>query len=105
MEGVLDRAGRESQLQQQVQGLTEEVKNLKGDLQTAQRESLHDRKRVELKEFEVKLAKAEAKAEMASSLYKSRAGDELAKLKEAVSDLEDDEGSELRERNTKIIGL
>ena len=105
MEGVLDRAGREAQLQQQVQGLTEEVKNLKGDLQTAQRESLHDRKRVELKEFEVKLAKAEAKAEMASSLYKSRAGDELAKLKEAVSDLEDDPGSELRERNTKIIGL
>ena len=105
MEGVLDRAGREAQLQQQVQGLTEQVKNLKGDLQTAQRESLHDRKRVELKEFEVKLAKAEAKAEMASSLYKSRAGDELAKLKEAVSDLEDDPGSELRERNTKIIGL
>ena len=105
MEGVLDRAGREAQLQQQVQGLTEEVKNLKGDLQTAQRESLHDRKRVELKEFEVKLAKAEAKAEMASSLYKSRAGDELAKLKEAVADIEDDPGSELRERNTKIIGL
>ena len=105
MEGVLDRAGREAQLQQQVQGLTEQVKNLKGDLQTAQRESLHDRKRVELKEFEVKLAKAEAKAEMASSLYKSRAGDELAKLKEAESDLEDDPSSELRERNTKIIGL
>jgi hypothetical protein len=105
MEGVLARAGRESQMQGEIQGLQEEVKKLKGDLQTAQRESLHDRKRVELKEFEVKLAKAEAKAEMASQLYKSRAGDELAKLKEAVSDIEDDTQTELSKRNKKIIGI
>ena len=108
MEGVLARAGRESQMQGQIQQMSEEIKNLKGDLQTAQRESLHDRKRVELKEFEVKLAKAEAKAEMASSLYKARAGDELAKLKEAVSELESDKGdkgTELSEQNKKIIGI
>ena len=42
---------------------------------------------------------------MASSLYKARAGDELAKLKEAVSDIEDDTGSDLSERNKKIIGI
>ena len=45
---------------------------------------------------------------MASSLYKARAGDELAKLKEAVSELEGDKGdkgTELSEQNKKIIGI
>ncbi len=105
MEGVLARSGQMSQLQNALQQAEEKIKDLEGDLQTAHRESLHDRKRVELKEFEVKLAKAEAKAEMASSLYKARAGDELAKLKEAVSDIEDDTMSEVSEQNKKIIGI
>jgi hypothetical protein len=105
MEGVLARSGQMSQLQGALQQAQEKIKDLEGDLQTAHRESLHDRKRVELKEFEVKLAKAEAKAEMASSLYKARAGDELAKLKEAVSDIEDDTMSEVSEQNKKVIGI
>jgi hypothetical protein len=105
MEGVLARAGRESQMQSQIQQMDEEIRNLKGDLQTAQRESLHDRKRVELKEFEIKLAKAEAKAEMAASLYKARAGDELAKLREAVSDVEGDTESKQSKENKEIIGI
>ena len=66
MEAVLERAGQQQQLMQQTQALEEEVKKLKGDLQTAQRESLHDRKRVELKDFEVKLAKLEAQMSAAS---------------------------------------
>jgi hypothetical protein len=84
MEGVLERAGQMQKLMQQVQQQTEQIKQLKGDLQTAQRESIHDRKRVEVKEFEKKLAKAEAKAEMATQLYKERASDELKKLREEV---------------------
>ena len=85
MEGVLARAGQMQQLQGQVQQQTEQIKKLEGDLQTAQRESIHDRKRVEVKEFEKKLAKAEAKAEMATQLYKERASDELKKLREEVN--------------------
>jgi len=84
MEGVLERAGQMQKLQGQVQQQQEQIKRLKGDLQTAQRESVHDRKRVEVKEFEKKLAKAEAKAEMATQLYKERASDELKKLREEV---------------------
>ena len=87
MEGVLERAGQMQKLMQQVQQQQGQIKKLKGDLQTAQRESVHDRKRVEVKEFEKKLAKAEAKAEMATQLYKSRASDELAKLKEEVKEV------------------
>ena len=84
MEGVLERAGQMQQLQGQVQQQQEQIKKLQGDLQRAQRESVHDRKRVEVKEFEKKLAKAEAKAEMATQLYKERASDELKKLREEV---------------------
>ena len=84
MEGVLERAGQMQQMMKQVQQQQEQIKKLEGDLQTAQRESVHDRKRVEVKEFEKKLAKAEAKAEMATQLYKERASDELKKLREEV---------------------
>ena len=88
MEGVLERNDQRKQMAQQIQSLQGQVKQLSGDLQTAQRESVHDRKRVEVKEFEKKLAKAEAKIEMASQLHSKRSADELEKLKEAVSEVE-----------------
>jgi hypothetical protein len=88
MEGVLERNDQRKQMAQQIQQLQEQVKQLSGDLQTAQRESVHDRKRVEVKEFEKKLAKAEAKIEMASQLHSKRSADELEKLKEAVSEVQ-----------------
>ena len=62
----------------------EEIKKLKGDLQTAQGNH-HDRKRVEVKEFEKKLAKAEAKIEMAQKLYQSETSDELKNAKNDLS--------------------
>ena len=88
MEGVLERNDQRKQMAQQIQQLQAQIKQLSGDLQTAQRESVHDRKRVEIKEFEKKLAKAEAKIEMASQLHSKRSADELDKLKEAVSEVE-----------------
>lgn len=98
MEGVLERAGQMQQLQQQVQSQDQEIKKLKGDLQTAQRESLHDRKRVEVKEFEKKLAKAEAKVEMAAKLYQTRLGDELKSAKNEMADVGDNPQRQMNER-------
>jgi exonuclease VII large subunit len=43
-------------MQQQVQAMEEQIKNLEGDLQTAQRESVSDRKRVEVEKFKSRLA-------------------------------------------------
>ena len=40
---------------QQVQAMEEQIKNLEGDLQTAQRESVSDRKRVEVEKFKSRL--------------------------------------------------
>ena len=90
MEGVLERADQRKQMASQIQQLQAQVKQLSGDLQTAQRESVQDRKRVEVKEFEKKLAKAEAKIEMATTLHSKRSQDELDKLKDAVSEVEKD---------------
>ena len=104
LEGVLNRASRESKLQSQINQLTEQLKRTKGDLQTAQRESTHDKKRVEVKEFEVKLAKAEAKAEMAAQLFKARTNDELSKLKGHTKEMEKLEEKQLRDAR-KVIGL
>lgn len=102
MEGVLERAGQMQKLQGQVQQQDEEIKKLKGDLQTAQRESLHDRKRVEVKEFEKKLAKAEAKVEMAAKLYQTRLGDELKNAKNEVAEVGD---NPQRQMNARLLSL
>ena len=104
VEGVLNRASREAKLQNEIESLSEEIKKLSGDLQTAQRESIHDKKRVEVKEFEVKLAKAEAKAEMAAQLFKARTNDELSKLKGHTKEMEKLEEKQLREAR-QVIGL
>ena len=104
MEGVLERAGQMQQMQAQIQQQTEEIKNLKGDLQTAQRESLHDRKRVEVKEFEKKLAKAEAKVEMAQKLYQTRLADELKVAKEDIAEF-DARRNEQRQMNEEMLRL
>jgi TolA-binding protein len=105
MEGVLERAGQQQQLMQQAQALEEEVKKLKGDLQTAQRESLHDRKRVELKDFEVKLAKLEAQMSAASQLYKHRTNDHLKQIKEEVNIMVKEADNPQAVMNEELLGL
>ena len=54
-EGVLKRTGEVQQLQNIIQQLQNQVKELSGDLQTANRESISDRKRVEVEKFKSKL--------------------------------------------------
>lgn len=51
VEQILARFSEMQALRSQVAALEGEVKKLSGDLQTAERESLHDRKRVELEKF------------------------------------------------------
>jgi len=101
MEGVMERQSQMKQMQGTIQQQEETIKDLQGDLQTAQRESLHDRKRVEVKEFETRIAKLEAKIEMAAKLYETRASDELKKLKEALSMPDNKQ----RQRNEGLLGI
>jgi hypothetical protein len=57
--GVLERTDLVTQLQQQLKGAQEQIKNLSGDLQTAQRESVQSRKQVEVAKFQGKLKEQE----------------------------------------------
>ena len=64
-EGILSRMDEKQQLVQQIQGLQGQVKNLQGDLQTARRESVSDRKRVEVEKLKTRLSEiaSDAKAD------------------------------------------
>ena len=55
-EGILARLSDYQRYESQIQGLQSQVKELSGDLQTARRESVHDRMRVEVSQFENKLS-------------------------------------------------
>ena len=55
-EGIMRRTEERQLMQQQIAAMTDQIKNLEGDLQTAQRESVSDRKRVEVEKFKSRLA-------------------------------------------------
>ncbi len=67
-QGVLQRTDIVAKLQQQLKMAGEQIKELKGDLQTAQRESVHDKKRVEIAKFQGKLKESELEAKKGSEL-------------------------------------
>ena len=54
-ESIMRRTEEKALLQRQIQAMEEQIKNLEGDLQTAQRESVSDRKRVEVEKFKSRL--------------------------------------------------
>ena len=57
--GVFERTDMIAQLQQQLQSAQKEIKKLSGDLQTAHRESISSRKRVEVEKFKGALKEQE----------------------------------------------
>ena len=87
-EGVLERTSIILKLQQQVEEQDKEIKKLEGDLQTAERESKSDRKRVEVEKFKTQLHKSAEKTEKASALFEARLGDELARVKKENKEAE-----------------
>jgi Skp family chaperone for outer membrane proteins len=87
-EGVMQRTSIINQQQQMIAQLEEQLKATKGDLQTAQRESTHDRKRVEIEKFKTKLNSASNKSQSAVNLFEARLNDELQKTRQ---DLRQDE--------------
>ena len=76
-EGVLERTSVMQQQQQMIQQLEEELKQVKGDLQTAQRESVHDKKRVEIEKFKSELGRSSDKTAKAVELFEARLNDQL----------------------------
>jgi len=86
MEGVLQRTDQVGQLQAQIQQATEEIKKLKGDLQTRDRESVNLRKRIEVEKFKTELDGVSSKAKAAGTVYEKRLDDNMAVIKRDIAD-------------------
>lgn len=88
VDGVMARSGQMQKMMQQMQAMQEELKRVKGDLQTAQREEVHAKKRLEVEKFSSKLDKVSNRADMASSLFKARLGDQQKQLMNSEAPME-----------------
>ena len=88
VEDVMNRSSQIAQLSRQVEGQSKQIKDLQGDLQTARRELVHARQRVEVEKFKADLEQSSNRADMASKLYAARTDDELKKVKNVVAEQE-----------------
>ena len=84
MEGVLERTDQVGQLQGQVKQFEEEVKKLKGDMQTRERENYHLRQKAEIEKFKSDLDKVSTQSKGAGKLFESRLGDVMGQVKSEV---------------------
>ena len=85
MEGVMERTDIIQQLQQQLEGAQGQIKELKGDLQTRDREAVNLRKKIEVEKFKTDLDGTSNKAKAASTLFEKRLGDEMSLLKRDIA--------------------
>ena len=96
-EGLIKRMGEISQLQSQIEQLTKQNKDLQGDLQTARRESVSDRKRIEVEKFKSKLSGVEsdtkANNKIQANKLDSAVKQQVEKLGSAMNDMEEGLGS------------
>ena len=91
-EGVMSRMSEIAQLQQMNQQMQQEIQKLQGDLQTAQRESVQDKKRVAVEKFKRDLNEVRADAKANKKVQTNKFADtvkfELEKLKPYMNGLE-----------------
>ena len=103
-ESILSRMSEIAQLQQANEQLQQQVKELRGDLQTAQRESVQDKKRVAVEKFKRDLAGVRADAKADKKVQTNKFADtvkfELEKLKPIVEKMQEGEGSAPEELET-----
>jgi hypothetical protein len=86
MEGVLQRTDEITQLRGQIEKSMQEIKKLRGDLQTRDREAVNLRKRIEVEKFKNELDQVSNKAKAAGSIYEKRLDDNLAVVKRDIAD-------------------
>jgi hypothetical protein len=60
-----------------MQAMQEQIKNLQGDLQTAQRESVSDRKRVEVEKFKSRLNEINSESKADRRVQRSKLENEV----------------------------
>ena len=89
-EGIMRRTEEKQLLQQQMQAMEEQIKNLQGDLQTAQRESVSDRKRVEVEKFKSRLSEVSSESKADRRVQRSKLENEVKlEVEKLASNLKD----------------
>ena len=86
MEGVMQRTDTIGKLQGQLKGAQEEIKKLKGDMQSRDREAVNLRKRIEVEKFKNELDQVSNKAKAAGTVYEKRLDDSLSTVKQQIKD-------------------
>jgi len=84
MEGILERTDIVGQLQGQVKQQEEQIKKLKGDMQTREREVYHAKQRAEIEKFKADLDKTSTQSKSAGRLFEKRLDDALGQVKSEV---------------------
>tara|TARA_B110000467_G_C18333744_1_gene495602 strand:+ start:361 stop:2685 length:2325 start_codon:yes stop_codon:yes gene_type:complete len=90
--GVLQRGDVIAQMEGALKQAEEQIKSLKGDLQTRDRESVNLKKKVETSKFDAKLDKLSGRAELATKLHEERLGDTLSLVKNALAEAKKAQG-------------
>ena len=105
-EGVEERMDSITRLQQALKGAQEEIKKLKGDLQTRDREAINLRKKAEVEKFKSELDRISNKSTAAGTLYEKRLDDVLSTVRKEVSSAlkEDKQASPLQEEQATTTG-
>ena len=89
-EGIMRRTEEKQLMQQQMQAMSEQIKNLQGDLQTAQRESVSDRKRVEVEKFKSRLNEVNSESKADRRVQRSKLENEVKlEVEKLASNLKD----------------
>ena len=84
MEGVLTRTDIVGKLQGELEQASEEIKKLKGDRQTREREVYHAKQRAELEKFKADLDKVSTQGKASGRLFEKRLDDALGQVKSEV---------------------
>ena len=89
-EGIMRRTEEKQAMQQQIQAMEEQIKNLQGDLQTAQRESVSDRKRVEVEKFKSRLSEVSSESKADRRVQRGKLENEVKlEVEKLASNLKD----------------
>ena len=80
IEGVMQRTDTIAQLQQQLEQSQSQIKELKGDLQTREREVYHAKQKAELEKFKGDLDKTSNKANASATVFEKRLGDATSQI-------------------------
>jgi len=86
IEGVLERTDTIAKLEQAVEQAQGQIKELKGDLQTREREVYHAKQKAELEKFKGDLDKTSTRAKAAGTVFEKRLDDATGMIRKEVNE-------------------